>query len=131
MRDQKNASNKGLLAEVKFELECLNRNILISKPIHPKSVYDYIIDINNKLYKIQVKFTSCKSPAGSFRITVFKGSSSKKSKRESYTTDDIDYIAGLTSDNDWFLIPMNNDIKTCFTLCNKYNIYKNNWTFEK
>lgn len=130
MRDQHLASDKGLLTELKFEVECFQRGYHISKPLHPKSVYDFIIDIEGKLLKIQVKYTSCRTPSGNFRLTCAKGSTSKKSSRKNYTENDIDYMVGLTSDNDWYIIPMSASVTTCITLTDKYEPYRNNWRFE-
>lgn len=130
MRDQAKASDKGLLAELKFELECLGREISVSKPLHPKSVYDYIIEHNDKLLKIQVKYTSCRNPSGNFRLTCAKGSTSDQSKRQNYTSTDVDYLVGLTSDGDWYLIPMSEAVTTCITLAKKWERFKNNWSFE-
>jgi hypothetical protein len=130
MRDQVHASDKGILAELKFELECLSRGLSVSKPIHPKSVYDYILDFNGKLLKIQVKYTSCKNPSGNFRLTCAKGSTSDQSKRQNYKKEDIDYIVGLTLAGDWYLIPLEKGVTTCITLAKKYEMYKNNWSFS-
>jgi hypothetical protein len=129
-RNQSEASDKGLIAELKFELECISRKIPISKPIHPKSVYDYIIDVSGKLLKVQVKYTSCKNPSGNFRLTCFKGNSSRVAKRHNYDKNDIDYIIGLTSNGDWYLIPIEKGVTTCITLCKKYEEFKNNWSFQ-
>lgn len=48
----------GFYAEQLFVLKCLEYNIIVSKPIQPTSSYDFIIDINNTLLKIQVKASS-------------------------------------------------------------------------
>ena len=128
--DQKHASDKGLLAELKFEIECLKRNIPISKPIHPKSVYDYVLDIEGKLIKVQIKYTSCRNPSGNFRLTCAKGSTSDQSKRQTYNKKDVDFLIGLTSDEDWYLIPIEKSVTTCITLAKKWNEFKNNWSFK-
>ena len=50
-----NTTQIGDLSEQKFILFCLENNIPILKPIGNNLPYDCIIDVNSKLYKIQVK----------------------------------------------------------------------------
>lgn len=50
-----NKTQIGDISEQKFVLYCLERDIPISKPVGNNLPYDFIIDLNNKLYKIQVK----------------------------------------------------------------------------
>ena len=50
-----NKTQIGDISEQKFVLYCLERDIPISKPIGNNLPYDFIIDLNNKLYRIQVK----------------------------------------------------------------------------
>lgn len=45
----------GYMAEERFILECLERNIPISRPIYNTEPYDFIIEVNNKFLSIQVK----------------------------------------------------------------------------
>lgn len=46
---------KGNISEQKFVLYCLENNIKISKPVFNDLRYDFIIDLNDHLYRIQVK----------------------------------------------------------------------------
>lgn len=50
-----NKTQKGDVSEWKFILYCLEREVAISKPIGNNLPYDFIIEYNNKLLKIQVK----------------------------------------------------------------------------
>ena len=52
MRD---AEILGRTTEIECQLAFTKLNIVISQPITPDSRYDYIVDINNKLYRIQCK----------------------------------------------------------------------------
>ena len=45
----------GEITEQQVVLEFLKLGIMVSKPLVQSSKYDYIVDINNKLYKIQIK----------------------------------------------------------------------------
>ena len=50
-----NKTQKGDISEYKFILYCLEHEVAISKPIGNNLPYDFIIDYNNELLKIQVK----------------------------------------------------------------------------
>ena len=59
-------TTKGLLTEIQCQLAFSSLGILVSQPITSDSRYDFIVDINNKLYRIQ-----CKTPemtTGGFSI---------------------------------------------------------------
>lgn len=48
----------GDIAEQKFILFCMQNNINIYKPINSNGRVDFIIEINNKLKKVQIKYRS-------------------------------------------------------------------------
>lgn len=50
-----NKTQVGDISEQKFILHCLMNQVPISKPIGNNLPYDYIIEYNNQLLKIQVK----------------------------------------------------------------------------
>lgn len=50
-----NHTQIGDITEYKFVVYCLEHNIPISKPVNNNMPYDFIIDINNTLLKVQVK----------------------------------------------------------------------------
>ena len=45
----------GQLTELWCQLDFCERGIVLSQPTNPSSRYDFIADINNKLYRIQCK----------------------------------------------------------------------------
>ena len=49
------SNSKGCIAEYKFGIECIKRDINISYPIMHTSVYDCIADTGDKMYRIQIK----------------------------------------------------------------------------
>ena len=50
-----NHVKKGNISEQQFILYCLNNDIKVSRPVFNDARYDFIIDINNKLLRVQVK----------------------------------------------------------------------------
>lgn len=53
-------NQKGFLTELQCELYFISKGILLSKPIMADSRYDYIMEYNGTLYKIQCKSSSPK-----------------------------------------------------------------------
>ena len=51
-------TQKGLLTEIQCQKDFSERGILLSQPIINDSRYDYLADINKKIYKIQCKSAS-------------------------------------------------------------------------
>lgn len=85
------SSQKGLVTELQCQLDFSRYGILLSKPITNDSRYDFIADINNKLYRIQ-----CKAAGISQEKTYIKfGCHSTNARTNSqyyYTENDIDYF---------------------------------------
>lgn len=52
-------TNKGLLSELYCELAFTSYGITVLKPLSSDCRYDYVVDIDNKLYRIQVKTSVC------------------------------------------------------------------------
>ena len=90
------------------ELQCITYlhglGYNISIPWGDNARYDFVLDVNNKLYKIQVKTARIKSE-GVYVIST-KSTSMNRSgnKIKHYTKDDIDYFATFIK-NQCYLIP--------------------------
>ena len=91
-------------------LEFLKQGILLSKPLVQSSRYDFIADINNKLYKIQVKTGSFKENAYLEFATSTSHTNTQGTLNISYTSNDVDFFATIY-ENQCYLIP--------FDLCGK------------
>lgn len=50
-------TKKGEYACLKFELRCIEKDLITSKPV-AETVYDRILDDNGKLYRVQIKYAS-------------------------------------------------------------------------
>ena len=99
-----NTTQIGDITEQKFVLYCLERNIPISRPIGNNLQYDFIIEINNILYKIQVK--TCRIVGKS--VITFNTKSCSKNYNEVVKSDyqgKIDYFATIYN-NMCLLIPI-------------------------
>lgn len=101
----------GAITEQQVATEFLKLGILISKPIVPSSRYDFVADVNNKLYKIQVKTSKCDEDKSYLEFaTSTSHTNTKGTLNISYSADDVDFFATIYQ-NQCYLVP--------FELCGK------------
>ena len=101
----------GEITEQEVALEFLKLGILISKPLVQSSRYDFIADVNNRLYKIQVKTCTEKEGGNYFDFaTSTSHTNTQGTLNISYTADDVDFFATIYN-GQCYLIP--------FELCGK------------
>ena len=93
-------------------LAFLKQGILLSKPLVQSSRYDFIADINNKLYKIQVKTGNFKENSYLEFATSTSHTNTQGTLNLSYSEKDVDFFATVY-ENQCYLIP--------FSLCGKRN----------
>lgn len=89
----------GNTTEMECMLECMKLGIQVSIPFGEDSRYDFIMDYNGKLYRIQSKHCSeVLDAAGQVVAIKFKtvrqsGSNAATYSRTKYTKDEIDYFS--------------------------------------
>jgi len=88
---------RGQIAELEFKLQAIKRGFRISTPHGDNDPYDFILDSNSKLYRVQVKSSSAYFKGG--RKYKFN-TSHCSSHRKPYTKDDIDFFA-------LYVVPLN------------------------
>ena len=90
MRD---AEILGIATELECQLAFTKLNIVISQPITPDSRYDYIADIDNKLYRIQCKTSILEADERSITFNCrTTGRGANGNYQHSYSKDDIDFF---------------------------------------
>ena len=94
----------GEITEQQVVLEFLKLGILISKPLVQSSRYDFIADINKKLYKIQVKTGTFKENSFLEFATSTSHTNTQGTLNLSYSADDVDFFATM-HENQCYLIP--------------------------
>lgn len=94
----------GEITEQQVTLEFLKQGILVSKPLVQSSRYDFIADINNKLYKIQVKTGRFKEESYLEFATSTSHTNTKGTINISYSEDDVDFFATMYN-GQCYLIP--------------------------
>ena len=96
----------GEITEQQVVLEFLKLGILVSKPLVQSSRYDFIVDINNNLYKIQVKTGTFKEDSYLEFATSTSHTNTQGTLNISYSADDVDFFATIYN-GQCYLIPYN------------------------
>lgn len=124
----------GYVTEEKFAMCCLEKDIPISRPLYNTEPYDFIVEVNGAFRSVQVK-KSWKDQKN--RNVVCVRTSYPRSNKRTFVGahDNVDYLAVLTEDNDWYILPkeMISHVKVNLSVSKKgkYKRYCNNWDFEQ
>ena len=95
----------GEITEQQVALAFLQLGILISKPLVQSSRYDFVADINSKLYKIQVKTCHLTPDASGIEFaTSTSHTNTQGTLNLSYSENDVDFFATMYNDQ-CYLIP--------------------------
>ena len=98
----------GEITEQQVALEFLKLGYLISKPLVQSSRYDFILDVNHKLYKIQVKTSTPKEENSYIEFaTSTSHTNTKGTVNLTYSEKDVDFFATIYN-NECYLIPYSN-----------------------
>lgn len=95
----------GEITEQQVALEFLKLGYLVSKPLVQSSKYDFIVDINHKLYKIQVKTGTLKEDAYIDFATSTSHTNTKGTINLTYSQDDVDFFATMYN-GECYLVPI-------------------------
>lgn len=95
----------GEITERQVSLELLKLGIMVSKPLVQSSKYDFIIDVNHKLYKVQVKTSTLREEGTYFDFTTSTSHTNTKGTLNlTYSDLDVDFFATMYN-NQCYLIP--------------------------
>lgn len=119
--------DKGAVAEQKVAAELLLRGYYVNWSTSDKLPYDFVIDADGKLLKIQVKGIFTKGARGSYGATIGHG----KDKSRQYKRNEVDfYIIYIHPENIYYVIPFMEGFRN-FSLTNpakcKYTQYREAW----
>ena len=97
---------RGDINELQCILDFQKRGYYCSIPFSGSSRYDLIVDINNKLYRIQCKSSAYNEDEGCLHMSATRSTTNtKKTVRYTYSKEEIDYF--YTSWNNYsFLLPV-------------------------
>lgn len=107
----------GEISEQTVALEFLKLGYMVSKPLVQSSKYDFVLDVNHKLYKIQVKTGQLKEDSFIEFATSTSHTNTKGTKNLTYSSDDVDLFA-VVNDGKCYLVP----IGVCGNRCQRLRI---------
>ena len=99
----------------------------VSIPLNDTQDYDLIVDKDNKLKKVQVKSTACKTKYGSYQVALKSCGGTKGKTYKTVIDTNIDELFILTQNMDIYIIPIEEiSNKSTLNICEKYYKYKMN-----
>lgn len=124
----------GYLAEELFILECLRRDIPVSRPVFNVEPYDFVCEIHGRFVSVQVK-KSWTDKKGRKMFCLLTSSPRVKERRPLSQDERINYFAVLVDNMDWYIIPRKalEHVKrqTCLSNHGPYKEYLNDFDFNK
>ena len=128
------SKQQGDLAELKFYLGAYERGLIVSKPFGDNSAYDFIVDNNGTLSRIQVKSSrrlDLSKPTPRYAVHLCHGANN----RGRYTKEMIDFIAAYIIPCDaWYILPIKEVSQVNLSLyphiekgIGKYEKYREAW----
>jgi hypothetical protein len=91
----------GELAEAEFLRRALGMGMAIAKPWGESRAYDFIVDDEGRLCRVQVKAAFREGPQGGYSLRAYRSS------EKCYTSKEIDALAGYAApENAWYLFPV-------------------------
>lgn len=131
--DMNEKLKNGYIAEEKFALECLSRNISISRPIYNVEPYDFIVETPKGFASVQVKKSWVDKKGRN--VVCLKSSYPRSSQKRIVGKErSVDYLAVLIGYWDWYIIPrcaiQDKTSNICVSTKGAYKQYFNNWDFK-
>lgn len=123
----KNSKNQGDIG-LAYSIAYLSRIGVVSLPLTDNQAYDVLVDIDGKIYKVQVKTSQSKKKNGCYEVAL-KTCGGNKSRNfvNLFDKNKVDYLFILLDDNSQYFIPTSEiDNKSTITLGNLYKNFQIN-----
>jgi hypothetical protein len=99
----------------------------VSIPLNDTQDYDLLIDKDNQIKRVQVKYTSCKTKYGNYQVALKSCGGTKGTTYKTVIDTNVDYLFIASEQLDMYLIPIKELInKSTLNLCDKYKKYRLN-----
>ena len=97
----------------------------VSIPLNDTQDYDLLIDKDNQIKSVQVKYTTCKTKYGNYQVALKSCGGTKGLTYKTVIDTNVDYLFIATDKLDMYLIPIQELInKSTLNLCDKYDRYR-------
>lgn len=101
-----NTHFQGEITELKVAESFLQLGYQVCKPLVSDSRYDFIVDVNHQLYKIQVKTASLSDDGDYIEFkTQSTHTNTQRTVYHNYSAEDVDYFATVYN-NQCYIIPI-------------------------
>lgn len=99
----------------------------VSIPLNDTQDYDLIVDKNNKLKKVQVKSTACKTKYGNYQVALKSCGGTNGKTYKTVIETDVDELFILTEELGIYIIPIKEiNNKSTLNICKQYEMYRVN-----
>ena len=99
----------------------------VSIPLNDTQDYDLLIDKDNQIKSVQVKYTTCKTKYGNYQVALKSCGGTKGSTYKTVIDTKVDYLFIATDQLDMYFIPVEEVTnKSTLNLCDKYEKWKVN-----
>ena len=97
----------------------------VSIPLNDTQDYDLLIDKDNKIKSVQVKYTTCKTKYGNYQVALKSCGGTKGTTYKTVVDTKVDFLFIATNQLDMYLIPIEEVTnKSTLNLCDKYEKYR-------
>jgi hypothetical protein len=97
------SKQRGELAEMMFMVKAAQKGFATAKPYGDSRRYDFIVDVGNRLWRVQVKSSSAKE-CGSYQVNLQRNLNGEVVE---YDASEIDFVVAYVMPCDaWFVIPV-------------------------
>lgn len=98
---------------------------IVSIPLNDTQDYDLLIDKENKVKKVQVKATSCKTKYGVYQVALKSCGGTKGKTYKKIIDTKVDELFIVTDNLNIYIIPIDKlENTTTINLCEKYKNFK-------
>ena len=97
----------------------------VSIPLNDTQDYDLVVEKNNKLKRVQVKATSCKTKSGNYQVALKSCGGTKGITYKRVIETCVEELFIVTQRIDIYIIPVKKLMnKSTISICDKYSMYK-------
>lgn len=111
-------SRLGDTAEFLFDAIAVRMGFIVNRPIHAGTIYDRILDINNRFIRVQIKCVTSDNECGGIELRL------KRHNNQPYPVDRVDVIAVYAIHRDAWYFFKNKGFPNLYI---KKNASKDNW----
>lgn len=102
-----------------------SKGYTVAIPLNDTQDYDLVVDKDEKLYKVQVKATACKTKYNKYQVALKSCGGTNGKTYKTVIDTNIDEIFIVTDTMEMFLIPIEEiKNKSTLNLCQKYEKYR-------